>query len=191
MKGLIPLVLLLLCWSCKSNLNLEQEQVNQTLTEYGKQNPEKEIVIETNLGNIEIELSNQTPLHRANFVRLVKNGYYKTRKFYRVVDYICIQGGAEWDDRLRYEVVGETTPTLKHTYGAVSMAMYAENNPQKMTSASEFFIITNKQGYTDFDGTYTVIGQVVKGMDIVEKIYNGRVYNEKPAIPVFFSIQMK
>lgn len=184
-----------------------------TLTEYGKQNPEKEVVIHTNFGNIELRLFEETPLHRANFVRNVKMGYYQDRDFYRLVKGVCIQGGSQ-DDPQDFLIPAEFRPHLVHTKGALSMARYTENNPEKMSSATEFFIIskgiyynaeelakypqTLKQKYLKvggemlFDNDYTTFGEVTKGLDIVEKIARMPVLDkEAPATYVKFSVEVR
>ncbi len=185
---------LLLCFliifsACKPDWKIEQAKVQETLTIFGKENPEKQVVIQTQAGEIVIKLYNETPLHRANFLRLVKNNYFKDRLFYRVVDGVCVQGGGEFDDRLGFTVPAEIRPNLKHKYGAIAMAMYDEDNLEKATSPTEFFIIANKNGYHTFDGEYTVFGEVIKGMNLIDNIYTSTIYDEKPVYPYYFTIK--
>src|SRR5690554_1714060 len=63
------------------------------LTEFGKNNPETKVRINTPYGNIEIELFKDTPLHRANFIYLVKQKYFDDTFFYRVVPNFIVQAG--------------------------------------------------------------------------------------------------
>jgi Cyclophilin type peptidyl-prolyl cis-trans isomerase/CLD len=85
---------LMLFYGCKKgNLNLSQEKAAETLAEYGKANPENKVVLDTEFGKITIQLYEDTPYHRANFVRLIKNNYYKWGVFYRVVSGLLVQGG--------------------------------------------------------------------------------------------------
>ena len=70
-----------------TNSNLEKE-----LLEYGKENRETLVLLKTPLGNMKIKLYENTPLHRANFIRLIKNNFYKETQFYRVVNNFMIQG---------------------------------------------------------------------------------------------------
>ncbi|MFT4032647.1 MAG: peptidylprolyl isomerase [Siphonobacter sp.] len=211
MKSTLLLLLsTLLLWSC-SNLNIPQEEVVQTLTEYGKEHPENRIIIHTRFGDIELKLYEETPLHRANFIRLIKKGYYDERGFYRLVKGVCIQGGGEQQDQLNYTIPSEFRPNLIHTKGTLSMARYSENNPEKRSSATEFFIVSKgiyynaeelanypanlknqylqKGGEIIFDNEYTVFGEVSKGLDIVDKIAKLPLVDlERPNEIVKFSI---
>ena len=72
---------------------ISDENVTDFLTWYGEQNKENKVLIETKFGNIEIELFYETPLHRANFIYLVKKNYFNTTYFHRVVNNFIIQGG--------------------------------------------------------------------------------------------------
>ncbi len=166
--------------------------VKQTLLEYGQQNPENTIEVSTRVGNFTIRLYQETPLHRANFIRLVKAGYYNDFYFYRNIYATGIQGGAEWMDRLDYDIPTEVdTNRFKHKRGAVAMAQYDPSmNPNNDTSASEFYIITNAEEARKYDGIYTVVGEVIQGMDVVDKIKDARAFNEKPADPVKFSMKV-
>jgi peptidyl-prolyl cis-trans isomerase A (cyclophilin A) len=191
MKKIVSMGLLLgLTWACiPQNWSIPQADVVPFLQKYGAENPENKIVIDVkDLGQIVVLLHNDTPLHRANFIRLIKEGYYKSRAFYRVVGGICIQGGGEWEDRVTHTVPAELRPKYTHQYGALAMAMYDENNPQKATSASEFFIVTNPKGYPKFNGNYTVFGQVISGMEVAEKVFKATIYNERPAEMRYFKI---
>ncbi|PWK28368.1 cyclophilin family peptidyl-prolyl cis-trans isomerase [Arcicella aurantiaca] len=177
-------------FSCKKDLRLFDKDPKTFLTEYGKENPEKEVVIKTVGGDITIKLYEKTPLHRANFVRLVKSNYYIHRTFYRNVYLTAIQGGGEYEDQLDYLVPPEYFPELTHKRGAVAMARYDEGNPEKASSPTEFFIVTNANEAKKLNGLYVVFGEVTKGMDVVDKIQQAPEYYEKPAIPVFFRIEM-
>lgn len=160
------------------------------LIDYGKQNPENEVVIKTVDGDIVVKLYDKTPLHRANFIRLVKSNYYVHRTFYRNVYHTAIQGGGEYLDQLDYLVPPEYTSEYTHKRGAIAMARYDEGNPEKASSPTEFFIVTNATEAQKLNGLYVVFGEVTKGMEIVDKIQQAPEYYEKPAIPVFFRIEM-
>ena len=175
--------------SCKKDLRLFDKDPKTFLTEYGKQNPENEVIIKTVGGDITIKLYAQTPLHRANFIRLVKSNYYVSRKFYRIVYQTAIQGGGEYLDQLDYLVPPEYHPELTHKRGAIAMARYDEGNPEKASSPTEFYIVTNEIEAQKLNGNYVVFGEVIKGMDVVDKIQQAPEYYEIPAIPVFFRIE--
>src|SRR5688572_19456524 len=99
--------LLLFLVSCKKKLTVEGQKklrheieaevpknnVRGFLTEYGQKNPETEVLISTSLGKMKVKLYEDTPLHRANFIRLVKGGYYDNTVFYRILRDFMIQGG--------------------------------------------------------------------------------------------------
>jgi cyclophilin family peptidyl-prolyl cis-trans isomerase len=213
MKNILYLFALLL-FSCKNNLEIEQAEVATVLLKYGKENPDNEIIINSNHGAIEVKLYEQTPLHRANFVRLIKSGYFADREIYRIVKGLCIQGGGENQDKLKYVIPAEFQPDIVHKKGAMAMARYENNNPDKMSSATEFFIITKEAFYEpeelkgrskevqdiykkyggeiNFDNQYTVFGEVTKGIEVAEKIAKLEVYElEKPLNKPTFNIILK
>jgi len=72
---------------------ITERNVREVLTRYGKENPENQVIIHTRLGDIKIRLFEETPLHRANFIRLAKNKFYDQGEFNRVIKEFMIQGG--------------------------------------------------------------------------------------------------
>lgn len=182
-------VLIFVSNSCKKDLRLFDKDPKTFLTEYGSENPENEVVIKTVGGDITIKLYTETPLHRANFIRLIKSNYYVSRKFYRIVYQTAIQGGGEYLDQLDYLVPPEYHPELTHKRGAIAMARYDEGNPEKASSPTEFYIVTNEIKAQKLNGNYVVFGEVIKGMEVVDKIQQAPEYYETPAIPVFFKIE--
>lgn len=183
-------IVLFLVTSCKKDMRLFDKDPKTFLTEYGKQNTENEIVIKTIGGDITVKLYDKTPLHRANFIRLVKSNYYVHRIFYRNVYHTAIQGGGEYLDQLDYLVPPEYFPEFTHKRGAIAMARYDEGNPEKASSPTEFFIVTNAVEAQKLNGLYVVFGEVIRGMEVVDKIQEAPEYYEKPAIPVFFRIEV-
>ncbi len=157
---------------------IKQEELIPTLTEYGKKNPETKIRIKTKFGNIDVELYKDTPLHRANFIMLTKNDYFDDTYFHRVAPGFVIQGGNSDNqstasmraDVGNYLIPSEFEAGHKHTYGAFSMAKYAEQNVSKASSPFEFFIVMDKNGAHHLDNEHTVFGRVIDGMDVAEKI---------------------
>lgn len=148
------------------------------LTEYGKNNPERFVRIETKFGDIEIELYNKTPLHRANFIHIVKRGFLDETCFYRVDKGFVIQGGnsdkfsmAKIKNRIGiFTIPHEFKKELKHNYGAVAMARIYKKNPEKRSSPFEFYIVMDPKGSSHLDQEHTVVGRVIKGMDVAKKI---------------------
>ncbi|MCC9167667.1 peptidylprolyl isomerase [Pontibacter harenae] len=127
---------------------LTNENVTETLTSYGQENPDSIVIISTRHGNIKVRLFKDTPLHRANFVRLTKSGFYKQGEFYRVLEDFMIQGG-DSDSRTMelgsYRIPQEIRPQYFHKRGAVGMARYGdERNPEKESSAHNFYIVQGK-----------------------------------------------
>lgn len=169
----------------KSKYDLEtviitDENAVDFLTWYGEHNPENKVRIETSYGNIEIELSDKTPLHRANFIYLVKKKYFNTTYFHRVVKNFIIQGGSSDEsitktDRKnigKYLIPPEFNSTLKHHYGALASARLWENNPEKLSNPYEFYLVQNKNGAHHLDNEHTVFGKITKGFEVMDEIAN-------------------
>lgn len=169
------------------------------LSKYGEDNKETKVLIKTRLGNIKIQLFEDTPLHRASFIFLAKMGYFDTTCFYRVVPDFIIQGGES--ERLdtqkykaryhRYKIPPEFKKNRRHTYGAIAMARDWENNPRKYSTAFEFYIVQNRKGAHHLDGEHTVIGQVISGFDTIDKIVNLKAGSDEwPLDDVFMKIEV-
>ena len=125
-----------------------------------KKNKNKFVVIETNKGSIKIEVYNDVPQHAANFLKLVKEGFYDSLLFHRVIPSFMIQGG-DPDSKnapskqmlgngdLGYKVPAEfKLPTYYHKKGALAAAR--DNNPEKASSGCQFYIVVGKI-FTDAD----------------------------------------
>jgi len=160
---------------------ITQDNVVTFLTEYGKKNPETKVRILTNHGDIELTLYEDTPLHRANFIYLVKQNYFNNTFFHRVVPNFIIQGGNSDNadtNKKRYALGNDYLIPAEingrnHSYGSVSGAKEYRENPDKKSAPFEFFIFLGPQTSTShLNGNYTVFAKVTKGMDIVEKIAN-------------------
>ncbi|GAB6011196.1 peptidylprolyl isomerase [Viscerimonas tarda] len=246
---------------------------------------EKKVVIQTDFGDIVAKLYNKTPLHRDNFIKLVKEDFYRDLLFHRVIKDFMIQGGdyASGTSVLReddlanapdYTVPAEFVyPEYYHKRGALAAARLGDNvNPEKASSASQFYIVTgavfseaelallekqrfeklkqailgelqaqhkdtikelyrggekekltqfrnnliaqsiaeagNRKDETAFsptqksdyasiggaphlDGEYSVFGEIIEGMDVVDKIQNIRVnQHDKPLTDVKMRIEV-
>jgi len=157
---------------------LVQEELIPFLTEYGKENPENRVKIITRFGDIEVRLFEDTPLHRANFIYLVKNKYFNDTFFHRVAEGFVIQGGNSDNPDTsnkrnsigNYLIPSEFDAGHRHTRGAFSAAKYAEQNVSKASSPFEFFIVQSHRGAHHLDNDHTVFGRVTKGMDVVDEI---------------------
>ncbi|WP_406655745.1 peptidylprolyl isomerase [Methanolobus sp. ZRKC2] len=128
----------------------------------------KKAIIETDKGNIVLELfEKDAPKTVANFEKLIKQGFYDGLTFHRVIPNFVIQGGCPKGDGTGgpgYSIKCETKGNpRKHGKGALSMA-----HAGKDTGGSQFFITHSPQPH--LDNVHTVFGQVVEGMDVVNKI---------------------
>lgn len=169
------------------------------------------VIISTDLGEMKVVLYNETPLHKENFIKLAKEGYFDGCLFHRVIDGFMIQGGdpdsktAKSGQMLGQGGPGYTIPAefkreLIHKKGALAAARMADQvNPQKASSGSQFYIAQGKsytenelnmlssrmgkafnkqqiEAYTTVGGVpfldyeYTVFGEVVEGLEVIDKI---------------------
>lgn len=169
------------------------------------------VKIETSYGDMVVKLYNETPKHRDNFLKLVKDGTYNDLLFHRVIKDFMIQGGDPnsrtakkgqmlGDGELGYTLPAEFVPTLYHKKGALAAARQADQvNPKKESSSCQFYIVQGNKwdanrlamveqrmgksftaeqaqtyatvGGTPFlDGDYTVFGEVVEGLEVIDKI---------------------
>jgi cyclophilin family peptidyl-prolyl cis-trans isomerase len=215
---LYTLCISLFIFSCKNaSLDIPQDQVEKVLSEYGQQNPETKVVIHTSMGDIHAELFKDTPLHRANFIRMVKGGHFDACTFYRVISSFMIQGGDVKKVHYSFLIPRESKPEYIHQYGSLAMAHYDEGNPNNNSSPSEFYIVRGRRflnedldelrskyppnqieifeklgGAPNLDGRYTVFGRVTKGMEVVEKISEVRTYGEDmPEQKITFSVELE
>ena len=141
-----------------------------------------EVLLETTEGNIRIQLYDETPRHRDNFVRLVDEHFYDSLLFHRVIPNFMIQAGdpnsrhAEsgallGEGDLPYKLEPESVPTIRHKYGSVAAAREGDDvNPEHLSSACQFYIVTRKGGVPRLDDGYTVFGEVTEGMDVANRI---------------------
>lgn len=146
--------------------------------EYAAKNKENKVRIITQYGNIDILLYNNTPYHRANFIYLTKKKYFDGTMFHRVVPKFIIQGGNS-DNRKsmlkrreigRYLLPPDTKKGHSHHRGVISMPSSEIDNPHKLASPYEFFIVQQSPGAYHLDGNYTAFGEVISGMEVVDQI---------------------
>ena len=166
---------------------------------YQKENLENKVRISTRFGNIDIKLFKNTPYHRANFIYLTKKGYFNNTTFHRVVPDFIIQGGNS--DRYetskkrneigKYLLPPDTNKGHKHHRGVISMPSSEIENPHKLASPYEFFIVQQNPGAYHLDGSYTAFGKVIAGMEVVDKINKQRTdKRETPLTNVFINISI-
>jgi len=146
--------------------------------EYEKHHKENKVRLTTDFGTIDILLFEETKFHRANFIYLTKRGYFNNTQFYRVINNFIVQAGNSDDKKTakkraeigRYLLPTDTNRGFTHERGVISMPSGEIDNPYKLASHFEFFIIQQQGGSHFLDGDYTVFGKVIKGMDVVDKI---------------------
>jgi cyclophilin family peptidyl-prolyl cis-trans isomerase len=184
--------------------------------------------IETDYGTIIVKLSNETPVHRDNFIRLVGQHYFDTTLFHRVVPRFVIQGGdpdsifitpADTNVLKAQRMMPEFHPSLFHKKGAFCMGR--DDNPLQASFFTQIYIVQGKV-YTDagldsleqfrmqgrkisperravyktiggtptLDEHYTVFGEVVQGLDVVDKIAAVKAVRETPVQPVRMKIRL-
>lgn len=114
----------------------------QLLAQTNQTNPQ--VLIKTSYGDILVELYNDTPMHRDNFIELVETGWYDGSTFHRVIKNFMIQGGgaADGSPDPGYTIPAEFRPNHIHKKGALSAARKGDQvNPEKASSGSQFYIV--------------------------------------------------
>lgn len=195
------------------------------------QNANWEVKLRTSEGVVELLLYNDTPLHRDNFVKLAKAGFYDHLLFHRVIKEFMIQCGdpqsreanktvqyGEFDSG--YKIPSEIRPQYYHRKGVLAAAREPDSmNPERLSSGSHFYIVVGKVhndstlavakerialsqgaeitaeretvyrsigGAPHLDGSYTIFGEVISGMRVVEKICSSETFkNDRPKVDVY------
>lgn len=177
-----------------------------------KKDRKRDVELITSNGSIVLRLSDSTPLHRDNFLRLAKSGYYDGMLFHRVIKNFMIQAGdPESKNAPQGKALGEGGPgytipaefrvSLFHKRGVLAAARISDDvNPTKASSGSQFYIVQGRKfsdagmdslenfrlkrkipttyrefyktvgGVPHLDQNYTVFGEVIKGMNVVDSI---------------------
>lgn len=168
------------------------------------------VEFKTSKGNVVVQLLNETPQHRDNFVKLVSEGFYDSLLFHRVINNFMIQSGDPESKNAAdgamlgnggpdYKVPAEIKKEIFHVKGALGAAR--DNNPEKASSASQFYLVQGKKfsnagldslvtlrmkgvpfsaeqrkayttvgGTPHLDGNYTVFGQTLTGLEVIDQI---------------------
>ena len=178
-----------------------------------KKERKRDVLLQTSMGDMIIRLADSTPLHRDNFLKLVKVGFYDSILFHRVIQNFMIQAGDPNSRQAKagqplgnggpgYTIPAEFRTTLFHKKGVIAAARMSDNvNPERESSGSQFYIVQGKifsdagldstetfrlngrkippeqrEVYKTIGGTphldqgYTVFGEVIKGIEIIDKI---------------------
>ena len=186
---------------------LTNENAEEFLIKWGAENPITNVILETKHGEIEIELYHDTPLHSLNFLYKIHRQYYTDTELTRVVPDFVIQGGNSEEEKPQQQrfLIGQHTlkpevnPNHIHTRGSIAMSRSYSNNPDKLSSSYDFYIVTgrkigdvelaqiesekqlsytldqkhmykSKGGAPHLDGEHTVFGKVVRGMEVADRI---------------------
>jgi len=164
------------------NIAMNNNTQNGSTQEYGANILENKIaVIETNKGNIKLELyTNDAPKTVENFVKLASENFYDEIKFHRVIADFMIQTGdpLSKDDDPSNDGTGGPGYSFEDEINShkVEVGSLAMANSGPNTNGSQFFIVTEKS-QPHLDGKHTVFGKVVEGMDVVRNIKQGDIMN--------------
>lgn len=157
---------------------LTEDNAIEFFFNYQKDLNVNQLKITTNLGSFKVKLFDDVPYHKANFIYLARQGYFDGTQFHRIVKNFIIQGGSSDDAEMtakrrkigRYLLPPDTRKGHKHHRGTLSMPSSETNNPHKLASPYEFFIVVTKPGSYHLDGGYTPFGKVIQGMSVVDRI---------------------
>lgn len=187
-----------------------------------------EVLMETSEGNIRIQLYNETPKHRDNFLQLVKAHYYDSLTFHRVIKGFMVQGGKRDANSPNAPNTQHLTPStqtieaefctpqLFHKRGALAAAREGDDvNPERRSSPTQFYFVWGRKyserameftenrlnlqltpeqreaymtigGTPHLDGTYTVFGEIVEGLDVVERMQAAATDDaDRPLQPIY------
>lgn len=199
MRRLIIIITVLLSLSALS-------QKDSSIT---KKDRKKDVLLQTSYGDIIVRLSDSTPMHRDNFIKLTKIGFYDSVLFHRVIKNFMIQAGDPDSKNAPagkplgnggpgYRIPAEFRQSLFHKKGVIAAAR--DNNSEKASSASQFYITQGKVhtdgsldtietdrlkrkipaalrevyktvgGVPHLDQNYTVFGEVIRGIEVIDKI---------------------
>lgn len=149
-----------------------------------KSSKDEVVTITTSQGVIRVILFDDTPRHKTNFLQKAKRGVYDGTTFHRVIPNFMVQGGDSNskdadpnNDGLGQPNEGtipaEFVAAHQHNYGALAAARQGDfANPQRASSSTQFYLVQNHDGAHFLDGQYTVFGQVIQGLEVIDKIAN-------------------
>jgi peptidyl-prolyl cis-trans isomerase B (cyclophilin B) len=149
--------------------------------------------IKTDMGEILFWMYEETPNHKASFIKLANANYWDTLTFNRVINNFVIQGGcpdtpAGFTDST-YLLKPEFRDSIRHVYGAVGIGR--DNNAEKLSATCQFYIVQNKEGLARLDGDYMIFGKVIKGMDVVDAIASVKTDStDAPLIPIKLDVNV-
>ena len=158
------------------------EQTQRTMDKIANLPAEPVFDIITSMGVIKVKLYADTPKHRENFAKLALEKYYDGILFHRVINGFMIQAGdpltKDAANKARfgtggpdYTVPAEFVPEHNHKKGALAAARRGDAvNPYKESSGSQFYLVQDARNCAQLDGQYTVFGETIEGIDVIDKI---------------------
>jgi len=157
---------------------LTEENAIDFFFQYQKNLKANKVRLRTSMGSFTVELFDDVPYHKSNFIYLTRKGYFDNTMFHRVVRDFIIQGGNADNQETagkrreigRYLLPPDTRKGHKHHRGTISMPSSEIDNPHMLASPFEFFIVVTDPGSYHLDGNYTAFGRVIEGMDVVDRI---------------------
>lgn len=142
--------------------------------------------INTSMGTIKIKLYKETPIHRDNFLKLASERFYDGILFHRVINDFMIQTGDPLSKDTTatarygtggpgYTIPAEILPQFKHKKGALAAARRGDtSNPNRESSGSQFYIVESESNCAQLDGAYTIFGETISGMEVIDRIASAR-----------------
>ena len=160
-----------------------QNDSTATATMEKKMIAEPEFEIITSKGTMKIKLYSMTPKHRDNFVKLASERFYDNIMFHRVIKGFMVQVGdpltkdANADPAKYgtggpgYTIPAEILPQFSHKKGALAAARKGDKtNPARESSGSQFYFVEDEAGCSHLDGQYTIFGETIEGLEVIDAI---------------------
>ncbi|AEI49932.1 peptidylprolyl isomerase [Runella slithyformis] len=149
--------------------------------------------INTPKGEILFWLYDETPNHKASFIKLANEHYWDSLTFNRVINNFVAQGGCPDTPagftNSPYLLKPEFRKEIRHIYGAVGAGR--DNNPEMLSAGCQFYIVQNKKGLPRLDDKFTVFGQVFKGMEVVDAIVGVKTDSlDAPLTPITLKVNV-
>lgn len=199
MKKIISIILLIGLFSACS----AQEPKGEPKTIKLNDNSKKEylITISTKFGDMQAILFDDTPKHKMNFIALAQEGYFDSTTFHRIIDNFMIQAGDpnSKDDNPSNDGLGGPNYTIpaeishRHKRGSLAAARKSDfMNPKRASSGSQFYIVENHEGTPHLDNQYSVFGQVISGLEVIDSIAaQPQGQQNRPVDNIYLTVKVK
>lgn len=156
------------------------------------------ITISTRNGDMVALLYDATPKHKANFIKLANEHFFDSTTFHRVINGFMIQGGdpntkpkstggAAGNGGPGYQIDAEFVAEIGHKRGSIAAAR--DMNPQMRSNGSQFYIVHKPESCRHLNGSYTVFGEVIKGLEVIDAIAaEPTSRGDMPVKPVYMKV---